>query len=339
MEVAQPLHQTPPALALQGLRLQLEEWALGADAELLAKARVHNPWFIEEFTKQALAGLATMLEPEAASTWLATYNVPVTIPKTIGLVLPGNLPLVGFHDVLCVWLSGHYGLVKLSAQDNVLMQVAITAMNEADWLPGPPRLQTVERLNSADAIIATGGDNAGRYFEQYFGNRPHIIRGNRQSVAVLNGSETAEELEALCQDIFMYFGMGCRSISALLVPADYDVTQLGPYLEKWHWLYNQNKYANNVDYHRAIFLMNLDPFLEMGPLLVRESDSLYSPLGVLNIVRYQTQGDAEAWLIAHEGKLQAIVGHGYLPFGTAQTPGLGQYADGIDTMRFLETLK
>ena len=338
MEIAHALHKTSVAQAVEGVRRQLVEWADGSDPALLSQARIYNPWFIEEFTKEALNGLVQMLEPNAVAEWLGRYKVPVSNPKSVGLVLPGNLPLVGFHDVLCVWASGHKAMVKLSAQDNVLMEALIKVMNEADWLPGQPRLQAVERLNTANAIIATGGDNSTRYFEQYFGNRPHIIRGNRQSVAILTGNETDAELEGLCRDVFLYFGMGCRSVSALLVPANYELAQLYPHISKWQWLYNQNKYANNVDYHRAIFLMNLDPFLEMGPLILRENDSLYSPLGVLNIIRYATDKEVNGWLKVYEAKLQAIVGAGYLAFGSSQNPGLGNYADRIDTMRFLEAL-
>lgn len=306
-----------------------------------AKATIHrasvmNPWFDSANLKRALLGLSYMLEEDKLKTWVKQYRLTES-PKNVGVIMAGNIPLVGFHDVLCVALSGHNALMKLSSEDQVLWPMVLELMSKLT--DDISYMQLVpNRMSDYDAIIATGSDNSARYFESYFGHVPNIIRKNRTSVAVLTGDEDEAQLKALGNDIFGYFGLGCRNVSKLFVPQDYDLDAFFKGIYDFKDVINHNKYVNNYDYNKAIYLMNQEPILENGFLILRETTDLNSPLAVMFYQRYQSESEVEGYLNEHQEKIQAVVGKNHIPFGGAQRPDLTDYADGVDTMKFLETL-
>ena len=257
-------------------------------AEIAQQANYRNNWFTIDNSLNALRAIADeFLTADKLTAWFKQYpNEPVT-PRTIGVVMAGNIPAVGFHDLLCVVLSGHRLLAKLSTQDFVLIHYLIQklvdinpAMN--DWI------EEAERLNAADAFIATGSNNTARYFDYYFGKKPHIIRRNRTSVGLLMGEEGEDEFLKLSHDISDYYGLGCRNISTILVPEEYDFTPLLRTLEPQVSVYlNNHKYQNNYDYNKSIYLINAVPHLDNGYLLVTQSDALVSPISVLYYQTYK----------------------------------------------------
>jgi hypothetical protein len=303
-------------------------------------ASARNSWFIASHVRQALNGIAHMLAPDALRQWLAAYDLPVAQPKTIGVIMAGNIPLAGFHDFLCVLLSGHRLAAKMSSQDNFLLpQLAEMLFETAPELR--ERVQWAEQLKAADAIIATGSDNSSRYFQYYFGKYPHIIRQNRVSAAVLDGSETTEELAGLAYDAMLYFGLGCRSIAKLFVPEDYDFTPFLQQTEKLADLVDNHKYRNNYDYQKSIFLVNRVPHLDSGLVLLNENEALASPMSVIYYQYYRSREEVVQLLAAQADKLQCVAAHDNrlfsrtVAFGQTQMPGIADYADGTDTMAFL----
>lgn len=299
---------------------------------------VQNKWFTEENTRFAFASWSLALKGKALAEWVSAYpglNDPRETPKTVGLVLAGNIPLVGFHDVLCVWLSGHKALIKCSGQDAELIPALISVLERL--APGSlAQLEvTTGKLERIDAVIATGSNNTSRYFEHYFQRIPRIVRKSRTSVAVLDGTETPEELAALGEDIFRYFGMGCRNISKLYLPVEFDLDRLFNALFPWKDIINHNKYANNYDYQRALWLLDRVDFLENGFVLLKEDIALASPMGSIYFERYTDKAIVEKQLGERGEEIQCLIGHGHLPFGTSQHPALNDYADGVDTLRFL----
>ena len=280
-----------------------------------------------------MAHIATEYLDEARlHSWMSHYT-PTQHPLKVGIVMAGNIPLVGFHDFLCGFLSGHNLLLKLSSKDTVLIAHLIKKLSEWDEAV-LSQVHTAEMLKGCDAYIATGTNNTARYFEQYFGKYPHIIRRNRTSVAVLNGSESAEELAALGKDIFTYFGLGCRNVTQLCVPEGYDFIPLLQTMEAYRHYGDHNKYRNNYDYHLALYLLNRVPYLDNGSLLLVENALPFSAVSVLHYRFYTDRAAILAELHASPD-IQAVVGHDAIPFGTAQQPGLEDYADGVDTMAFL----
>ncbi|WP_019948886.1 acyl-CoA reductase [Hymenobacter aerophilus] len=312
-------------------------------ADLCARARNNNPWFDAPNVRAAIEGIAQMLQQEPLRLWAGRYRPePDPTPRLVGVVMAGNIPLVGFHDALCVLLSGHQLLAKLSSDDTVLMR---WILNELTTLE--PRfaeaVQLVERLNAADAFIATGSDNTARYFEYYFSKKPHIIRRNRTSLAVLTGRETPHELGLLGEDIFRYYGLGCRNVSKVYAPVGYDFPLLLDALQPWQHVLQHNRYQNNYDYNKSILLVNAAPHLDSGFLLLTESARLVSPISVLHFGTYATEVDLVDQLTDVAAQTQCIVSGGgqyagSFAFGQAQHPGLADYADGIDTMAFLADL-
>ena len=296
-----------------------------------------NAWFTAASVRCALDGLVSMLAPDALRNWAARYPLAPDPPRPVGVVMAGNLPLVGFHDLLCVLVSGHLLLAKLSSQDQVLPQLIrqLLVDDEPAW---DERFQVVERLNAAAAFIATGSDNTARYFHHYFGQRPHLVRRNRVGVAVLTGQETAADLAALADDVFLYFGLGCRNVAKLYLPRGFDLMPLFEALApRAQAVVLHNKYANNYDYQRAGMLLNQTVHHDVGGLLLREADALASPLAVLHYAFYD-DADALADHLHHaRDRIQVVVGSGpgRRPFGTAQCPAIDDYADGVDTMAFL----
>lgn len=296
----------------------------------------HNGWFTENSIRESLLNLGCLLNQGDIEAWISNYTFSVN-EKKVGLIMAGNIPLVGFHDFLSVLVSGHKPHIKLSSDDKRLLPILVEVLIELQ----PELLQRiniVEKISDVDAVIATGSNNSARYFEKYFGHLPNIIRKNRTSVALLTGEENDSELKDLGKDLFTYFGMGCRNISHLMVPEDYDLNKLFKAIVDFGEVINHNKYANNYDYYKAIYLMNQEKIIENGFVLLRESKELFAPIAVLHHQRYKDEAQAKQFLEDNKEDIQAIVGRGYIPFGQAQSPRLMDYADGVDTMEFLSRL-
>ncbi|HXA01858.1 MAG TPA: hypothetical protein VNW99_07720 [Cytophagaceae bacterium] len=311
-----------------------ETWAVQAGAS--------NNWFTRENVKTALDGLALVLEKKKLNEWISAYKTSRTTSRKVGVVMAGNIPCVGFHDMLCVLVSGHILYAKLSSQDSALVKNIAKALIEIE--PGfAERIIFADRLNNIDAVIATGSDNSARHFKFYFGKMPHIIRQNRTSAAVLNGQESEQELGLLGKDILQYFGLGCRNVSKLYVPEDYSFTHFFQSIEYLKPISQHHKYLNNYDYNKSIFLINRVEHFDNGFLMLRESESLFSPISVVHFERYSGIGDLQARLGKWHEKIQILVGsHQIIPeavtFGQAQCPTVMDYADGVDTMEFLLNL-
>lgn len=289
---------------------------------------------LPQAVKRSFAGISSWLDEEKLLDWLDAYPLPVKSPKTVALIMAGNIPLVGFHDFLAVFLSGHKALIKLSSDDKHLLPALIKIISLFD----PSIYEVVEikdfKLANFDAVIATGSDNSANYFLSYFGKYPHLIRKNRTSVALLTGRETKEELVNLGSDVFTYFGLGCRNVSQIWFPAEFDINLLFEAFYEYKEIINHNKYANNYDYNKAVYLLNLENLLDNGFLLVKEDNKLNSPLGMLHVMRYQSLNEFRMYVAENHEKIQVVVGKNYLPFGQSQLPGLTDYADGVDTLDF-----
>jgi hypothetical protein len=302
--------------------------------DVIRKQRQTNGWFTEESIWNAVKGIRSWLHKDLLQDWLGNYTL-TNEPKKILLIMAGNIPLVGFHDFLCALLSGHHAVCKLSSKDDLLFPHLVNMMR-TDF---PDVLANVSFSNQVvgtfDAVIATGSDNSFQYFNQYFGKYPHIFRKNRTSVAVIQGNETHEELHALGRDIFTFFGLGCRNVTFLLVPEGYEFNHFFESIVSYGDIIHHHKYANNYDYHRALFLLNKVSFFDNHFLLIREDSSLFSPVSVLHVQYYKSDEDRIRFLSANHENIQVVVGHGACSFGLAQLPDLSDYADEIDTMKFL----
>ncbi len=310
-----------------------------ADIELLLKrSEIENPWFTVDNQKFALAQWADLLTEEKIKNWLGNYSISKT-SKRVGLILAGNIPLVGLHDVISVVLSHHIPVIKLSSKDKYLIPFLLKKWNE--FSDGNISFEFVEKLENFDAVIATGSNNTARYLEYYFKNHLSIIRKNRTSVAVLKGDETNEELQLLAKDIFQYFGLGCRNVTRIFIPTDFVIDRLFENFLGFQDIINHNKYANNYDYNRAVYLLNQDKFWDNNFVMLKEDDKLFSPLSVINFSRYESLDDVKHFIAENEENIQCVVakeelGLSAVPFGEAQNPGLDTYADNVDTMKFLE---
>lgn len=306
--------------------------------EFKERAERENAWFIREFTETAIRNIATrFLEPGILADWAASYSIPAEnpAPKKVGIVMAGNIPLVGFHDWLAVFISGHIAVVKPSSKDKVLFTHLMGVMEKMDPQAGP---YTVIRdmLKDCDAYIATGSNNSAGYFDYYFGKYPNIIRRNRSSVAILDGSESAAELSLLADDIMMYFGLGCRNVTKLLVPRDYAFEPLVNALKKYDHLADHNKNKNNYDYNLALHILNNQYYMSTPSVLLVEKESVFSPISQVNFGYYD---DAEKVISElNREDLQCLVGKNHTPFGQAQFPSVFDYADGVDTLAFLTKL-
>ncbi|WP_295230701.1 acyl-CoA reductase [uncultured Chryseobacterium sp.] len=307
---------------------------------VMRKSHMENPWFTIESQKFALEEWAGLLTEGTLRQWLQAYSVSET-PKKVGLILAGNIPLVGFHDVISVILSNHIPLIKLSSKDRHMIPFLLSKWNE--FSDGGIRYELVERLENFDAVIATGSNNTARYLEYYFKNHLSIIRKNRTSVAVLKGDETDEELQLLAEDIFHYFGLGCRNVTRLFIPKDFLIDRLFENFLNFRDIINHHKYANNYDYNRAIYLLNQEQFWDNNFVMLKEDEKLFSPLSVINFSRYESLDEVKEFITEHSEDIQCIVakdelGLDSIPLGQAQHPGLDTYADNVDTMKFLEVL-
>lgn len=310
--------------------------------DVITRAHSANSWFTSQHIIHALKSLTVMLSelerPYKKSAIPYSGN-----PKTVALIMAGNIPLVGFQDLLHVLLSGHRALCKLSDDDKVLMPYIADILTTHT-----PELKEYIRFSEAtvkdfDAVIATGSNNTARYFEYYFGKYPHIIRKNRNSVAVLTGNESAEELTLLADDIFMYFGLGCRNVSALLLPEGFDMGSLINACQKYSGLGNHTKYMNNYEYYRAIHMVNNTPFIDGGFFILLETDIVSSPPGIIHYQKYGSMEQAVQRISAMNEQLQCIISaedtiKGSIPPGSSQQPGLFDFADGVNTFEFLGAL-
>jgi len=310
-----------------------EEWQ-----ETKAKATAHNGWFIPAFIDLAVQNICTeFLSTEKLAAWADHYHLDDNIKgRHIGIVMAGNIPLVGFHDFLTVFISGHNQTIKLSSKDDIILKHLVQKLYSWD-ISVQHNIALAEMLKGCDAYIATGSNNSARYFEQYFAKYPSIIRRNRTSVAILDGTETEEELQQLSDDVHLYFGLGCRNITKIFVPVEYDFVPLLKAFDKYSYFGDHHKYKNNYDYQLSIALMNNIYYMTNGSTLLIESDQLFSAISQLNYSFYEDAAQVLSSL-KENNDVQCIVGHGNMPFGKAQQPGLFDYADGIDTMQFLLTL-
>jgi hypothetical protein len=303
------------------------------------KAFTINGWFVEEFVDLAAKNICEhFLQADKLTAWALQYELPNnnTQPKTVGLVMAGNIPLVGFHDFLCGFITGHKLAIKPSSKDTVLTQHLLNKLIE--WAPELAEyIVFAERLAGCDAYIATGSNNSGRYFEYYFKNYPSIIRKNRTSVAVLNGSETAAELEKLADDLLLYFGLGCRNVSKLYVPRGYDFVPLLGALDKYKWMEDHHKFKNNYDYNLSLLILNYQYYMTNGTLLLVEKEEIFSAISQANFEFYDDEAPTNL-LETYANQIQCVVGSGYLPLGQAQSPSLTDYADGVDTVAFFKSL-
>ncbi|MEJ6981482.1 acyl-CoA reductase [Pedobacter sp. P351] len=313
---------------------------------LISNAHYSNAWFTPEETRKAINGISHMLNAEDLDTWMDDVKNQQGnfTPKKIGLVLAGNIPMVGFHDILSVMASGHIALIKSSSQDKDLIPHLVNKLIEFEP-EFKNQINFIERLEGFDAVIATGSNNTSRYFEYYFGKVPHIIRKNRNSIAVLTGEETRDELHLLGHDVFDFFGMGCRNISKVFVPNDYDFTTFFESVETYKNIVNHNKYCNNYEYNKSIYLINREKHFDNGFLLVKKDERLASPLAVLYYEEYDKLESAEALILLHSEQIQCIVSKSKLNvsnqqvgFGESQKPKLWDYADGVNTIEFLLSL-
>lgn len=300
-------------------------------------AKRENAWFTSENTIRAIDGIIYMLKRENIESWLKSYQLDCEVPKIVGVVMAGNIPLVGFHDLMCVLISGHFGAIKTSSQDAILINWLIDLLFELE-----PRfkksLEIRDRLTNIDAVIATGSDNTARYFEYYFKDIPHIIRKNRSSIAVLSGKESYGDLKNLGQDIFWYYGLGCRNVSKMLVPKNYIADSFFEAIQEFEEVGNHHKYRNNYDYNKSIYLVNKEKHLDNGFLLWRESDQLVSPISVIYVQEYTSSNEISSYIASNADKIQCVVGDDYMPFGNAQNPSPWDYADNVDTLKFLSEL-
>jgi hypothetical protein len=303
------------------------------------KATAENPWFIMEFIDKAVGQIAqTWLKEESISQLTGRYPVAGIIahPKKIGIVMAGNIPLVGFHDLMCVFLSGHYAVIKPSVKDEALITHLVKKMVE--WsAEAAPYVTISSMIPNCDAYIATGSNNSSRYFEYYFRKYPSIIRKNRTSVAILTGRETDEELERLADDVHLYFGLGCRNVTKIFVPRNYDFLPLLSSMGKYNYLINHHKYKNNYDYNLAIHILNNQYYMSNDSLLLVENNAPFSRISQLHYEFYTDEQAVREQIKGNEN-IQCIVSYADTDFGTAQRPGICDYADGTDTMQFLSAL-
>jgi hypothetical protein len=333
------LNQRINALSALGVWLDQNDETLQS---VILRSFHENAWFTPENTSKAIQSIVdSFLIKEKLTTWATGYPIPETSePKTIGLVMAGNIPLVGFHDLIAVFITGHKSLIKLSDKDSLLLPCILNWL--FDYYPETRKyFEITDRLKDFDAVIATGSNNSARYFETYFGKYPHIIRKNRNSVAILDGKESPDDLLKLGEDVFTYFGLGCRNVSKLYVPEGYDFTSM---LEIWMAFENtgnHNKFKNNFEYNYALVLLNNQPHLSNGIILLTENQQLSSRIAGLHYEHYADPELITQQLLEKAAEIQCFVSNTPFPripvqpFGTTQSPGLSDYADGIDTVAFL----
>lgn len=309
-------------------------------SQIYQQATNHNNWFTTAHIDLAFEGVCSVLKKDVLTAWVKHYSIQNIQPKKVGVIMAGNIPMVGFHDWLSVLVCGHILYAKLSSQDQVLIKFLSQKLIEIDsrWVE---KIVFTERLNDVDAVIATGSNNSARYFHQYFAQKPHIIRKNRSSIAILTGDESPSEIVALGNDVFSYFGLGCRSISKLYVPEGFNVAHVYDHWERFDYVIDNHKYKNNYDYYKAIYLINQTPHFDNNFLLMKESNDISSPIGVLFFEYYKNISALSLQVESMSEELQVVCSQNKMlfphavSFGEAQCPKIDDYADGVDTLEFL----
>lgn len=304
--------------------------------KIIETAHVYNNWFIPKFVNDAIINVGSFLNEDE----LNQFTTPILEKqaKTVALICAGNIPLVCFHDVLCVLLSGNKAMIKLSSDDNVLLPFFLKLLTHYEPQFEEQIFFADGKLGKFDAIIATGSDNTASHLHYYFGKYPNIIRKSRTSVAILTGNESKEDLKNLGSDVFQYFGLGCRNVSKLFVPSGYSLDGFFESIIDFGFVVNNKKYGNNYEYHRAIYLLESIPFLDNNFLMIRENSDLYSPVGVLFYEYYKSENDVKNFLDTHKNNIQCVIGKDHIPFGYSQRPVISDFADNVNTLDFLVNL-
>jgi hypothetical protein len=320
---------------------KLGQFLLTDDADWMRvkeRAAGENPWFNPEFINFQLEHIANeFLNRTKLEKWISRYDFSSTdAPKNVGIVMAGNIPLAGFHDFLSVFIAGHHQTIKPSSKDYHLINGIVNKLKEWDAEIND-YANMADQLKKCDAYIATGSNNSSRYFDYYFSKYPHIIRRNRTSAAILTGNETLQDLDALADDVYLYFGLGCRNVTKIYVPKNFDFLPLLESFKKYNWTFDVSKYKNNYDYRLAVMIINNIYYMTNGSILLVENKSLFSPVGQLHYEKYEDIKEVEEFLLNTED-IQCVVGKGFVPFGKAQKPALDDYADKADTLQFLRGL-
>lgn len=327
--------------ALRSLRLALEGFEANEEWQsIMVEAYHRNRWFEMAQVQQSLKQWRDSLTDDFIAAWLERYNLPIELhDKKLGVIMAGNIPLVGMHDLIVGVLAGYKVVAKKSSDDAVLPSFWLSQAAKYDtiWIQ---RVEFADQLRNLDVAIATGSNNSARYFSSFFQKIPHIIRNNRNSLAILSGNETVDDFISLGRDVFDYFGLGCRNVTHLMMPKGYDVTPLFQcWDEHYYQVGNHNKYANNYEYHRALFLLNLDPHIDTGYLIAKEKSELYAPVGMLNYSFYEEWDTVKRQIEFWKNDLQCIVSQlpieGAMNFGLTQRTQLTDFSDGIDTLGWL----
>ncbi len=316
-----------------GKLLHVENEELNA---VISKTYFENNWLIKDNYHKNIDYWSKKLNENSLQNFVRSYDL-TKAPKNVGIIMAGNIPMVGFHDLLCVLLSGHHAEVKPSSDDKHVTTYICRKLSEFGL-----RIKVVDKIENIDAVIATGSNNSFKYFQHYFGAKPNLLRKNRKSLAILNGNESSEELKLLGKDVFEYFGLGCRNVSLIMLPRSSSITDVLDQLMHYKDIGLHNKYANNYTYHRAMLLMNSEEHLDTGFLLVKKSNSLYAPLSCIHYYYYDDIAEIDTFISQNKENIQCIVGNysevENIPFGKAQEPELEDFADKIDTMSFLKNL-
>lgn len=295
-----------------------------------------NPWFTKHHIKTSFDAISQMIEEENLVNWIGSYNLSETKSKDVLIITAGNIPIVGFHDLLCVLISGHKAILKISSKDNILMKYIIELLISLDSRIAD-YIVIVDDIvkNKYDALIATGSDNSSKYFNYYFKDYKSIIRKNRRSVAILNGEETEEDLKQLAKDIFLYFGLGCRNVSKLYLPSGYDTDKLFNAFFDYKDVINHLKYSNNYDYNKTVYLMNSEKLLDNGFVLLKEDKSIQSPVATVFFEYYNNRSELNDFIEENKVLFQCIVSKDDIEFGQTQFPKINDYSDQVDTIEFL----
>lgn len=296
-----------------------------------------NKWFTKDSVEQSFRALSSWLTEESLLDWVSRYtdSLKNTKNERVAVIMAGNIPMVGFHDYLSVLITGKKLVAKLSSEDPLLLKFVHTHLCEFEPAFKEQVVFTEGKMEGFDKVIATGSNNTSKYFEQYFGQYPNIIRKNRSSVAVLTGEETKEDFLGLGTDIFSYYGLGCRNVSKLMVPKDFDFDPFFKAMMNFDKVGENSKYVNNIDYNKAILLINREKFLDGGTLLLKEESSLHSSVGIINYEFYDSKVEVDSFIEKESDSIQCVVGKDFIPFGDAQKPGLMDYPDGVDIVEFL----
>jgi len=323
-----------------GFDMGITEDEYNALGELTRNLRIFNGWFTEKEVMNSFKAWGNQLSLENIEKWIKRYNLDdIESNKEVGIIMAGNIPLVGFHDYVCCYITGYKTKIKLSSDDDKLFPAILNVLNHFDNAVMERCEVVINQLKGVDGIIATGSNNTSRYFEQYFGKYPNIIRKSRTSVAIITGSESEEDLQGLANDVFAFYGLGCRNVTKVFLPKGYDLDNLFKAFFPFQYVSENNKYANNYDYHKAVFMMEQYDLLENGFLIMKEDQSLHSPIGTLYYEYYSDVNSIQEHLKQFDENIQCVVSKKDIPFGKAQNPELWDYADNIDTMEFLLDLK